>query len=230
MINLGEIVLQQCNNPPAVRHAHCQEHVTSVSTQERRLYDGLATIESITKHYHLVKIGGGVQLKVTKRDQDGYLLLPMSLNDPIKEFQYFNNHWDDIYEVLGMVYNVTKQAPSYEFPEERMTKAFGKPGRQMSWKMIQRLAEEKMDQLGFDKKGTWMILNTWANRIGTQQGWTKVNEDLLKKKDPKNKVDQSKFKIPKIRSHNESLPFYNADKSNVTNGRFIFPFGKVRDY
>ena len=72
-----------------------------------------------------------------------------------------------------------------------------------------------------------MDVNMWAQRVGTAQGWTKVNEEFLTITEPENKMDKSKMIVPKVRTHNESLPFYNADKSNVTNGRFLFPFGKV---
>lgn len=204
--------------------------MTTVSPQERRLYDGLATIENITNNYNLVKIGSGIQLKITKLETEGYILNPMSLTHNIlKDNQNDVAEWSDIYEVFGQVNSVQKQVPTFDFPEQKLTKAFGKPGRHQSWKMVSMLTEEKMEQLYLDKKDTWMNLNLWANRIGTQQGWTKVNEDLFKIKNRKNKVDMSTCRIPKIRSHNESLPFYNADKANVTNGRFIFPFNKVVD-
>ena len=74
-----------------------------------------------------------------------------------------------------------------------------------------------------------MDVNMWAQRVGTAQGWTKVNEEFLTITEPENKMDKSKMIVPKVRTHNESLPFYNADKSNVTNGRFIIPVGKVKD-
>ena len=226
-INLGHTVLQQCRNPPAVRHAHCQEHVTTVSPQERRLYDGLATIKNITKNYNLVKVGG-IKLKVAKYQVGGYKLLPMSVKmDMIADLKFFTTKWSDICEVFGMTHNIQQKMPTYEFPEEKLTKAFGKPGRQQSWKMVSLLVEEKIDQLYFDKKDTWMNVNLWSHRVGTQQGWTKVNEELFNIPNRKDRVDKSKCRIPNIRTHNESLPFYNADKENVTNGRFIFPNNKV---
>ena len=198
-----------------------------MSPQERRLYDGLATIDNITSNYHLVKIGG-VELKIVKTTAGGYKLLPMSLKrDSYADLIQDTTKWSDIYEVIGMTRNIQLKMPTYEFQEEKITKGFGKPGRHPNWQTVAMLADEKMDQLYFDKKGTWMNINLWGHRVGTQQGWTKVNEELFNIPNRKNKVDNSICRIPKIRTHNESLPFYNADKENVTNGRFIFPYNKV---
>ena len=198
--------------------------MTTVSPQERRLYDGLATIENITKNFHLVKVGG-IQLKITKVESGGYQLCPMSVaHGPMHHMKMFNEFWNDIYEIFGITHNIQRKMKTYELREENLTNAFGKPGRHPDWKMVSMLVEEKMEQLYFNKKGSWMDINMWAQRVGTAQGWTKVNEEFLTITDPKNKMDTSKMIVPKIRTHNESLPFYNADKSNVTNGRFMFPF------
>ena len=147
--------------------------------------------------------------------------------DPYKDLLHDTTKWSDIYEVIGITHNIHLTMPSYEFQGEKLTKGFGNPGRHKDWEMVSMLAEEKMEQLYFNKKGTWMNLNLWAHRVGTQQGWTKVNEELFTIPNRKNKVDNAICRKPKIRTHNESLPFYNADKENVTNGRFIFPFNKV---
>ena len=223
----GNESFQQCSQPPAARHAHCQEHVTAVSPQERRLYENLASRKTISDQFHLVSVGD-VELKIQKKFEDGFILTPMSMT--LNHIDHINDNyleWEEIYELFTLIYGVQKKDPTYKFPEEKFRNRFGKPGRHGTWENVMMVISETMDQLYFDKDETWNYFKVWSLRVATAQGWTKINAEFLNQIDQKCQVTRRVCKKANIRPHDEEKPFYNADKEKVTNGRFIFPYDKV---